>query len=275
MFKKLLIATLVGSLAFSIAGCPPTNGSNNSNSSQNENAGGDANENANTPAGNENTNNGGSTNENANTAANANANGGGNENANTAANSNDNSTGGNTNTNSGSGLPITGNYTGTLAGTTVITVINLGQPTSRDRSFASTIAFDGSFVPASLPIALYNSNATTTSGIVQLLTNVAAGQSQLFNYSHPSDGAVTLTATVQSASYGLDSAHVVVNFQYASVSGNLTESGTGTQTFDANVDTSGNIVVSISANYAVRLAAGSLVFDTTDVIGYTGTLPKQ
>lgn len=264
MFKKSLIAAMIGSLAFSIAGCPPQGNNNGNSTTQNENTGGETNENTGTSA-NENENGGASANENANSAVNQNANGAAaNENVNGSTNANDNASANDNGSGTGS---ILGRFAGNLTGTSAQS-LNGAQSGSFARNYAASLQFEGAFAPLVIPIPNYGLTS------VQDLTNVQVGQTQTFNYSD-SIGPLVLVATVREATYQASQAHVVVDLTYTGTSASLSRNGTGVHTFDAIANAAGTLSVTINTSYAVRQSNASLTFDTTDVIAVTGELPKQ
>lgn len=268
MFKRLLIASLMGSLALSLCGCPPTGNSNGNSSSQNENSTGESNENTGSTA-NENTNGGPAANENSGQTGNQNDNGtSANQNANTAANSNENDNAtANANENGGGTAAIIGRFAGTLTGTSTQS-LNGSQTGSFARSYATSLQFESALAPLVIPIPNYS--ATT----VQNLTSVQTGQTQTFNFSD-SIGPIVVVATVREATYQSSQAHVIVDLTYTGTSATLNRSGTGVHTFDAVINASGNLGVTSNTSYAVRQSTASINFDTTDVIAVTGDLAKQ
>ncbi len=268
MFKRLLIASLIGSLAISLCGCPPTGNNNGNSSTQNENTSVETNENTGQTA-NENANGSPAANENGGQTGNQNENGASaNENANAAANSNGNdNAAGNANDNGGGAGSIIGRFAGTLPGTSTQS-LNGSQTGSFSRSYATSLQFESALAPLVIPIPNYS--ATT----VQNLTSVKAGQTQTFNFSD-SIGPIVVVATVREATYQSSQAHVVVDLTYTGTSATLNRSGTGVHTFDAVTNASGNLAVTSNTNYAVRQSTASINFDTTDVIAVTGELAKQ
>lgn len=256
-------------------GCPSAgggneNGSDNTNdngSAENENDNGTANANANAN-GSANTN--GSANENSN--ANNNTNGTANGNSNGSANTNENSANSNVNDNGdNSGATMNGRFAGTLTGTTTQSLN--GTPSAPQvRQLLPSIQFQGAFTPLILP-ALHYADSTNGNVDTSNLTNVLVGQAQTFTYNDP--GPVTLGVSVTEASYLTREFRVVLAFTFNSVSGNLTRTGTGTQTIEGELNGDGNLAISITTEYEVHLDAGAIEFDTVETTELSGTLPRQ
>jgi hypothetical protein len=268
------LGSMTGATAKSRIGCPATSGGSNTNDSGDNSNDNESSTNENTAD----TNSNGAANENGSDGSNSNenTNGSSNTNANGSANSNDNSSNSNANDNgSNSGATVNGRFAGTLTGTSTESLNGTpNQP--RDRQLLPSIQFEGAYIPVVLPVLHYADStpggAAATEN-AENLTNVLLGQTQTFTY-HDT-GPVTLGVTVTEASYLTREFRVVVTMTFNSVSGNLTRTGTGTQTIEGSLDGNDDLVLNISTTYDIDLVAGSFSFQTGEAIVLTGTLPRQ
>lgn len=287
MLKWFILAAFLGgvtlgtlssgsNVAKSRFGCPASSGGNNTDDNSNDN-GSDGNSNENGAA-NENANSSANDNGSSNANTNENTNGSSNTNSNGSANANENSSNSNANDNgSNSGATINGRFAGTLTGTSIQSLDGNPNPT-RDVRLLPSIQFEGAFAPVVL-LVLHYADATASGGgaaatvDAENLTNVLLGQTQTFNYTDT--GPVTLGVSVTEASYLTREFRVVLALTFNSVSGNLTRSGTGTQTIEGELDGNDDLVLTIETQYAVDFVAGSFSFDTAETVELTGTLPRQ
>lgn len=252
---------------------PDDNQNDNSDSNPNGNDSGQDNPNGNVDGG---------TNDNSGDGGNTNSDGGGNtnsdpgntnDNSGTVVNGNSNSgtngntnSSGNQNTNSGGPPAIAGQFFGvvnaeiqqSLNGSTA------GQPR---RSTASLgVEFDDNGRPVSVLVYGFADARDQAAEVAERGDRVTLTSSGTVS--------VTLTVQVSSVEYTNRSMRMELALTYRGTSGNLSQTGTGTQTID--IDVSGDqLTYSVDVEYSVRQTAGSINFDTGETQTYTGTLNRQ
>lgn len=165
-------------------------------------------------------------------------------------------------------------FAGTLSETRTES-LNGGAPGSPlNSSTALTLAFDASGLPTQLLIPGYVDSPD------QFTTANESGEQQTIQQDAEIGSAtrsITMVVTASEATYGVNTAHIVLSFTYHAVQGSLTQDGDGTQTIDIVVaDDLGTISYTSVTHYDVRLAVtNGPFFDTTNDITCTGTLSRQ
>jgi hypothetical protein len=176
----------------------------------------------------------------------------------------------NTNTNGSSftgPTQLEGTWTGSVAcsRTQTVTGANPGNPVSSTKTISIQFGADGR--PVNVAVISF-SGATDQTAVLQ---NV--GDSVTLNFSDPS-GPITEVVSVTEATFTETSTRLVVNIEYSSTSGQLTRTGTGTQTIEAKLE-NGAVTYSAVVNYNVNLVVGTLNLATTETTNCSGTLAKQ
>lgn len=225
---------------------------NANSSTENANAGGsNANDNSNGGGGNDNS-----------APANQNANdGGGQTNSNSSANANANDNSGDTS------VAITGQFAGTLQRANAQS-LGGDLPPPRITTSSQAMEFADTFSPVFITVLNYAGAPDRP------LTSVQRGNTQTLTATLGSKQ-ITLDVTVREATYQRRQMHAVLDINYRSTSGNLTETGTGVQTIDCALDASDNLTVSSGVHYEIRLSAGGIIFNTIEETSLTGTLNRE
>ena len=87
-------------------------------------------------------------------------------------------------------------------------------------------------------------------------------------------GPITEVVTVTAATFTETSTSLTLSIEYSSTSGQLTRSGTATQTIEATL-VNGAMSYSAEVDYQINLVAGAISLPTTENTTCTGSLVKQ
>lgn len=179
---------------------------------------------------------------------------------------------GDNNNNQTTPTTVVGTWTGALAGTTTQNVdVNDADGTPLPGSRAFTVKFNSNFIPTGIPIWGYNKAFDQTT----VKNEVGASETFAYEANQPFRE-ITLVATVREASYSDDEVRVVLDLEYSSTNTTqgLTEDGTGTMTFTAEVNGT-SLTVRGVATYTITATANGQTTVTQETANYTGTLSKK
>lgn len=231
-----------------------SDGSNNSNGSD----GGTDNANGSDGGtGNTNGTDGGTGNTNGST-DNGNANGSTNSNTNSSSNANSNG--------SGTSIALSGTFGGTVNSEISQSLNGTTSGTPRRASAPFSIEFDSNGRPNGILVYGFADARDQTANVRAANDRATLTSAGTVN--------VTLTVRVSDVQYSNRSMRMVLALTYRGTSGNLNQTGTGTQTIDVSV-TGDEMSYSVDVEYMVRQTAGSISFDTGETQTYTGTLNRQ
>lgn len=182
-------------------------------------------------------------------------------NGNTNANGNDNS-GGFTGTSQ-----LAGTFSGSLScsRSQTVTGANPGQPVTSTRQLSIQFGSDGR--PASVTVISFSGATDQVAAVSDV------GDTVTLNFSD-STGPVTEVVTVTDATITETSTSLTLRIEYSSTSGQLTRTGTGTQTIEATLAGSA-LTYSAEVDYEIDLVAGAINLPTTETTTCTGSLTKQ
>ncbi|MBI5863596.1 MAG: hypothetical protein HZB38_03625 [Planctomycetes bacterium] len=145
--------------------------------------------------------------------------------------------------------------------------LNGGAGTPVSSSQDLTIQFDANGKPGSVTILGFSGDEEQTAAL-----NAVGDTATLTSSS--SGLAITRMVTVTSVSYTDTRSRIVLSIEYSGVGGNLSQTGTGTQTIDATL-VNGAVQYNAEVNYAIQFVASGISLDTTETTICTGTLSKQ
>jgi hypothetical protein len=161
---------------------------------------------------------------------------------------------------------ITGTYSGTLSCEVIQSLSGSpSPPTTRTRD--TSLTFDNNGRPTGIPVFGFSGQPDLTTGIQDV------GESETLTSSNGTFD-ITHTLTVRSATYASSSVRVIIDIDYSATGGNATNTGTGVLTFDASVSED-VLTTSITLEYEVTQATGTLVFDTGESHDCTAELDRQ
>lgn len=162
---------------------------------------------------------------------------------------------------------LTGQFRGSLTLTSV-QIVSEPPGLTQTSSLNESITFDATGRPEGITILNYagNPNLRTTKrqvGEEETLTTTFQGAQ------------VTLIVRVTEAFFTRTTMRLRYAITFNSQGGNLRQTGSGTQVVTASLNAEGALSYAVDTDYAVRLIAGSIRFDTTESKDATGVLPRQ
>lgn len=184
------------------------------------------------------------------------------------ANPDSNNNNGNTNSSNFTGpSQLEGTWSGTLScsRSQTVTGANPGQPVSSTKSLSIQFGSDGR--PVSVTVISFSGATDQTAAVSDV------GDTATLNFSDGT-GPITEVVSVTDATFTETSTSLTLSIEYSSTSGQLTRSGTGTQTIEATLS-NGALSYSAEVDYEIDLVAGALNLPTTENTTCTGSLAKQ
>lgn len=161
---------------------------------------------------------------------------------------------------------LIGTWSGTLTRTTTQSLSGVaGAPRDSEQEFSVTFDENGRISEVTV---------WGFSGADDVVMQIQrTGDSDVVNQTE-GEKLTSVTATVRSAAYTTTSARLVIDIEYQSSQGSLTQEGTAVLDITARLTDAG-LSYSADADYDVEQRAGSVTLETGELIECTGTLALQ